>query len=86
MIGNSSSGIIEAPIIGIPVLNIGNRQEGREKDKNFILDVDDTYENILDGLKVVLERGVNNNKPRKFTKSLNSPSSSILSWLENQIM
>lgn len=29
VIGNSSSGIIEAPFLGIPVLNIGNRQQGR---------------------------------------------------------
>lgn len=29
VIGNSSSGIIEAPSLGIPVINIGNRQKGR---------------------------------------------------------
>lgn len=29
VIGNSSSGIIEIPSLGIPVINIGNRQEGR---------------------------------------------------------
>ena len=29
VIGNSSSGIIEAPALGIPVVNIGNRQKGR---------------------------------------------------------
>ena len=29
MIGNSSSGIIEGPLVGIPVLNLGNRQKGR---------------------------------------------------------
>ncbi|HJN37481.1 MAG TPA: UDP-N-acetylglucosamine 2-epimerase [Gammaproteobacteria bacterium] len=29
IIGNSSSGIIEAPIAGIPTVNIGNRQGGR---------------------------------------------------------
>lgn len=29
MIGNSSSGIREAPTIGIPTINIGNRQKGR---------------------------------------------------------
>lgn len=29
MIGNSSSGIREAPTIGIPTVNIGNRQKGR---------------------------------------------------------
>ena len=29
IIGNSSSGIVEAPTIGIPTVNIGNRQRGR---------------------------------------------------------
>lgn len=29
VIGNSSSGIVEAPFLNIPVINIGNRQKGR---------------------------------------------------------
>ena len=29
VMGNSSSGIIEAPFLGVPVINIGNRQSGR---------------------------------------------------------
>ena len=36
MVGNSSSGIIEAPSFGLPVINIGSRQEGREKAENVI--------------------------------------------------
>lgn len=36
MVGNSSSGIIEAPSFGLPVVNIGIRQEGRERGKNVI--------------------------------------------------
>ncbi len=31
IIGNSSSGIIEMPFLGIPVVNIGDRQKGRER-------------------------------------------------------
>lgn len=31
LVGNSSSGIIEAPFLGTPVINIGTRQEGREQ-------------------------------------------------------
>lgn len=34
LIGNSSSGMIEASVFRIPVLNIGNRQNGREGGKN----------------------------------------------------
>ena len=29
VIGNSSSGVIEAPIMGVPTVNIGDRQQGR---------------------------------------------------------
>ncbi|MBC7084036.1 MAG: UDP-N-acetylglucosamine 2-epimerase (hydrolyzing) [Firmicutes bacterium] len=31
LVGNSSSGIIEAPFLGVPVVNVGTRQEGREQ-------------------------------------------------------
>lgn len=36
VIGNSSSGIIEAPSLGIPTINIGNRQSGRICGKSVI--------------------------------------------------
>ena len=36
MVGNSSSGIIEAPALKLPVVNIGNRQAGRERAGNVI--------------------------------------------------
>jgi GDP/UDP-N,N'-diacetylbacillosamine 2-epimerase (hydrolysing) len=36
LVGNSSSGIIEAPSFGIPVVNIGSRQDGRTRGKNVI--------------------------------------------------
>lgn len=36
MIGNSSSGISEAPFFRLPVVNVGERQKGRLKDKNVI--------------------------------------------------
>lgn len=36
MVGNSSSGIIEAPSFRLPVVNIGTRQEGREMAANVI--------------------------------------------------
>jgi UDP-N-acetylglucosamine 2-epimerase (non-hydrolysing)/GDP/UDP-N,N'-diacetylbacillosamine 2-epimerase (hydrolysing) len=38
MIGNSSSGIIEAPSFKLPVINIGSRQQGRTRSAN-ILDI-----------------------------------------------
>jgi len=36
LVGNSSSGIIEASYFGTPVVNIGIRQKGREKGKNVV--------------------------------------------------
>jgi len=36
LVGNSSSGIIDAPSFGLPAVNIGIRQEGRERGKNVI--------------------------------------------------
>jgi UDP-hydrolysing UDP-N-acetyl-D-glucosamine 2-epimerase len=36
MVGNSSSGIIEAPSFGLPVVNIGERQGGRVRAANVI--------------------------------------------------
>lgn len=36
MIGNSSSGVIEAASFGLPVVNIGDRQKGREVSSNLI--------------------------------------------------
>lgn len=36
MVGNSSSGIIEAASFGLPVVNIGRRQAGRERSANTI--------------------------------------------------
>ena len=36
MVGNSSSGIIEAAYFKLPVVNVGDRQKGRERSKNVI--------------------------------------------------
>jgi UDP-N-acetylglucosamine 2-epimerase len=36
LIGNSSSGILEAPSFGKPVINLGNRQKDRLRGKNVI--------------------------------------------------
>ena len=36
LVGNSSSGIIEAPAFGTPVVNVGIRQAGRERAANVL--------------------------------------------------
>jgi UDP-hydrolysing UDP-N-acetyl-D-glucosamine 2-epimerase len=35
VVGNSSSGIIEIPVLGVPVVNVGKRQEGRPQAKQI---------------------------------------------------
>jgi UDP-hydrolysing UDP-N-acetyl-D-glucosamine 2-epimerase len=52
-IGNSSSGIIEAPSFGLPVVNIGSRQEGRQRAEN-VIDVDYDKEQIKAAIKKAL--------------------------------
>ena len=50
MVGNSSSGIIEAPSFKLPAVNIGSRQEGRERASN-VIDVKHDKEEIKNAIK-----------------------------------
>ncbi|MGG7151273.1 UDP-N-acetylglucosamine 2-epimerase [Clostridium neonatale] len=53
VVGNSSSGIVEAPYFKIPVVNIGSRQKGRLMAKNIIncnYDSDEIYRSIKKAL------------------------------------
>ena len=53
MVGNSSSGIIEAPSFGIPVVNIGTRQIGRQRVQN-VIDVDYDKDAIIKAINIGL--------------------------------
>jgi UDP-N-acetylglucosamine 2-epimerase (non-hydrolysing)/GDP/UDP-N,N'-diacetylbacillosamine 2-epimerase (hydrolysing) len=53
MVGNSSSGLTEAPSFRMPVVNIGDRQNGRVRGRN-VIDVRDTKEAILAGIRLAL--------------------------------
>ena len=46
IVGNSSSGVHEAPFYGIPTINIGNRQKNRAK-LTSIINSDYNKENII---------------------------------------
>ena len=50
MVGNSSSGIIEAASFKLPVVNIGNRQKGRLHEKN-VINVGYSRQEIKDGVR-----------------------------------
>lgn len=52
VIGNSSSGLLETPYVGVPTLNIGDRQRGRLRGP-AVVDSVDTTEAILAGIKKV---------------------------------
>jgi UDP-N-acetylglucosamine 2-epimerase len=91
VIGNSSSGLIEAPSFNIPTVNIGNRQKGRLAGCTVVQTSDD-IEEISKSIKYVIKSGF-----RKKCKSFNNPygdgetSSKIISILrkislENIIM
>ena len=50
LIGNSSVGIRECAYLGVPVVNIGSRQAGRERGAN-VLDVDYNKESIKSAIE-----------------------------------
>jgi GDP/UDP-N,N'-diacetylbacillosamine 2-epimerase (hydrolysing) len=49
IVGNSSSGLTEAPSLGVPTLNIGSRQQGRDKAKS-VFDCHPDKSSILESL------------------------------------
>ncbi len=53
MVGNSSSGLIEAPSFALPVVNVGSRQRGRLRGAN-VIDVEPARDAILHGIQAAL--------------------------------
>lgn len=84
MVGNSSSGIIETPSFSLPAVNIGTRQEGRERANN-VIDVDYSKNQIKKTIKEMLD----NRKLRERLKKSKNPygdgkaSERIIKVLEN---
>jgi len=60
LVGNSSSGIRECAFLGTPVVNIGTRQNGRQRGKNVI---DVGYNK--DGIKAAIKRQISNGKHKR---------------------
>lgn len=46
MLGNSSSGLIEAGLFGLPVINVGDRQAGRLRGAN-VIDIDNDADTVI---------------------------------------
>lgn len=68
LIGNSSSGIIEAPSFKLPVINIGERQYRREQAKN-IINVDYNVDDIYNSAEQILA----NDEFRKTLEHISNP-------------
>ena len=56
VVGNSSSGVIEAPALGTPTLNVGTRQAGRLRARS-VLDCAPTPDAVRSALDVTLAEG-----------------------------
>jgi UDP-hydrolysing UDP-N-acetyl-D-glucosamine 2-epimerase len=62
LIGNSSSAIREGSFIGTPAVNVGPRQEGRQRGSN-VVDVDYDAGAIVDGIRRQVEHGPYEHEP-----------------------
>jgi UDP-hydrolysing UDP-N-acetyl-D-glucosamine 2-epimerase len=54
MLGNSSSGLIEAPAVGLPVVNVGDRQAGRTRYAN-VIDAPATPAAVVEALRRAID-------------------------------
>jgi GDP/UDP-N,N'-diacetylbacillosamine 2-epimerase (hydrolysing) len=59
VVGNSSSGIIETPSFGIPTVNIGDRQKGRER-ADSVIDSLPNFESISASIKKAISADFQN--------------------------
>jgi len=80
MAGNSSSGVIEAPLLGMPVLNTGDRQAGRLR-HGCVWDVPAELCALERGLQQVLEAGQRSSWPRPRSQPGSAPTTAILARL-----
>ena len=53
VLGNSSSGIIEAPSLGVPTVNIGDRQKGRIM-ADSVISCEPGCQSILDAMELAM--------------------------------
>lgn len=67
IVGNSSSGIVEAPLFGTPAVNIGDRQEGRVRNGN-VIDCKPSASSIAHAIQMAYDQGF-----RKRCKKIISP-------------
>lgn len=61
LIGNSSSGLLEAPLLNVPSVNIGHRQKGRLIERS-VLNCEFNKKEILKSISIALKRKNKKNK------------------------
>ena len=93
MIGNSSSGIIEAASFKLPVINIGIRQKGRAMPQN-VINCNFNENNIINAIRIScsgkfkkkIQNIINPYENKKFEKKLNLIMSKISKLSKNKLI
>jgi UDP-N-acetylglucosamine 2-epimerase len=65
LVGNSSSGIIEAPFAGTPSVDVGTRQAGREPGGTSVIHADESVASIRSAIRRALQK-----RPRRGGRSV----------------
>ena len=78
LVGNSSSGLIEASYFGTPVVNIGVRQQGREKSKNVF----DAKSETVISIKRTISHALKKNISPSHLYGIGNTSQKIVRYLE----
>ena len=84
MVGNSSSGIIELPVLRKGTVNIGHRQEGRVRTKS-IIDTACKRKNIILSINKLYSKKFQKNLKNNIRPFKKSTSKSIVSIINNKI-
>lgn len=72
LLGNSSSGIYEAPVMGMKVLNIGNRQKSRYVFGNTVKNITEDSKNITESINYILRKKYKKKINKKYVKKSTS--------------
>lgn len=88
VIGNSSSGIIEAPSFGVPTINIGDRQKGRTQ-ADSIINCEPTTEQIIDAINLSIsnnfaDKARNATNPYEKSETLSNITKIIKEYIFNE--
>ena len=82
VIGNSSSGIMEAPLFGVPVVNIGRRQEGRLRN-GLVIDCRCETDGVESAVRHALTR---RRQTGKISPDLPAPSALMAKYLKTAVL